>query len=60
MTVTLEYDIFWEALGWAKKNCPSYITNAGHQDEHGKYDVDKIDYFFADDRDAVAFMLRWQ
>jgi len=59
MTVTIPYTPFRDPLDWAKKNCPSYITNDLHQDGYNTYDHTKIDYFFSDDRDAVLFALRW-
>lgn len=57
--VTLTYDPVWKALEWAKKNCPSYITNDVHCDENNTYVITKIDYFFGDEQDAVWFLLRW-
>lgn len=58
--VTLPYDPTWTALEWAKENCPSYITNANHFSAvTGWYDSNKIDYFFGNDAEATAFMLRW-
>ena len=58
MTVTLPYDPIWEPLEWAKKYCPSYITNDIHK--HGNsYDAKRIDYFFATEKDAMWFVLRW-
>lgn len=57
--VTLPYDPVWTPLDWAKKNCPSYITNDVHQDGYYTYDNTKIDYFFGNERDAVFFSLRW-
>lgn len=59
MTVTLPYSPFWEPLDWAKEHCPSYITNDLHQDGYNTYDHTKIDYHFADEKDAVIFMLWW-
>lgn len=56
--VTLPYDPVWEALVWAKKNCPSYITNA-ICDGYNTHDNNKIDYFFADENDMLIFALRW-
>jgi hypothetical protein len=64
--VTLPYDPAWQALAWAKKNCPSYITNAVHDDVFvfsgmsgpGVTDT-KIDYFFSDEKDMLVFILRW-
>lgn len=58
--VTLPYDPVWQALYWAKKNCPSYITNAVHDDVFsGMPDNTKIDYFFSDEKDMLVFILRW-
>ena len=59
MTVTLPYDVYWEALMWAKAHCPSYITNDTHMDEYNTYDDTKIDYHFSDEKDAIMFILRW-
>ncbi len=59
MTVTIPYGLTWSALNWAKENCPSYITNDMHQDGYNTYDKTKIDYHFADEKDAVMFILRW-
>ena len=60
MTVTLPYDPAWQALAWAKKYCPSYITNDVHQDGYNTYDTSKIDYFFGNDKEAMVFLLKWK
>ena len=60
MTVTIPYDPDWRPLVWAKEYCPSYITNDMHQDGYNTYDHTKVDYHFSDERDVIAFMLRWQ
>jgi hypothetical protein len=57
--VTLPYDLTWEALAWAKKHSPSYVTNDLHQDGYNHYDLYQIDYFFSDEQDAIWFKLRW-
>lgn len=61
--VTLPYDPVWEPLEWAKKHCPSYITNSVHEfvNSEGVFigDVDHIDYFFSNEKDALMFRLRW-
>jgi len=57
--VTLPYRPLWEPLDWAKKNCPSYITNDAHSIGNNSYDNSKIDYFFNDEHDAFKFALRW-
>jgi len=59
MTVTLPYDPVWQPLEWAKRYCTSYITNDMHQDVYNTYDNTKIDYFFANEKDAMWFVLRW-
>lgn len=59
MKVTLPYDPMWIAVEWAKTNCPNYITNAIHEDENGKKDYRRIDYFFSVDNEATLFALRW-
>lgn len=54
MKVSLPYDPTWKALYWAKKNCPSYITN------YASYGGNTtIHYCFGNERDAIAFTLRW-
>ena len=64
--VTLPYDRLWRPLeskgplDWAKEHCPSYITNDVHMCGYNSYDVNRIDYFFGDDRDALIFTLKWQ
>jgi hypothetical protein len=58
--VTLPYDQSdIQAFVWAQENCPSYITNYVHQCGYNSYDVNRIDYFFGDDRDALIFTLKW-
>ena len=67
--ITIPYTPYREALDWAKENCPSYITNDFHfceagngsngNDWYGSYDHTKIDYFFAEEKDATLFALRW-
>jgi hypothetical protein len=58
MTITIPYSPLWEPLDWAKENCPSYITNDLHRNGC-IYDHRKIDYFFADEKDALMFALKW-
>jgi hypothetical protein len=50
--IVLAYDPDWQALRWAKENCSSYITNTATEDT-------KICYYFREERDATAFVLRW-
>jgi hypothetical protein len=56
--VVLPYDSEWSALEWAIEHCPSYITNQAvvRPETEGWYD---IAYYFAEESDAVMFMLRW-
>jgi len=58
MTVTLPYDPVWKPLEWAKRYCPSYITNDIHKYDNS-YDAKRIDYFFGNEKDAMWFVLRW-
>lgn len=50
----------YEAIKWAKKYCPHYITNQYHGNHHGN---DLIDFFFLDQPEARKemnwFILRW-
>ena len=50
--VILPYDPEWRALRWAKKHCPSYITNQADVNR-------KIVYYFSDEQEAMLFTLRW-
>jgi hypothetical protein len=56
--VTLPYDPVWEAADWAKKHCVSYITNNVHPRERAG-EIIYIDHFFADEKDATLFRLKW-
>jgi len=56
--ITLPYDPQWKALAWAKEHCPGYITNDVAENV-GIRSVVQIDYFFASERDATWFALRW-
>lgn len=58
MQVALSYDDVdnYEAMRWAKKYCPSYTSN------HASYDRDNrivVNYCFCNEKDAIAFTLRW-
>jgi hypothetical protein len=61
--VTLPYDASWSALNWAKKHCPSYITNEASKEKNQHQSFSRrmyyIDYLFSDERDAMIFSLRW-
>ncbi len=59
MKVTLPYDPVWRPLVWAKKHCPSYITNDVHRNTGEPGKSVQIDYFFGNERDAMWFTLRW-
>ena len=59
MIVTLPYDPLWRPLVWAKEHCPSYITNDLHKNEYEQYDLEKIDYFFSEEKDVIWFKLKW-
>lgn len=58
-TVVLPYDPTWKALEWAKANCKSYITNDGVIDQFPNNRFTRIEYFFANEKDATMFRLRW-
>lgn len=67
MKVTLLYDPLWEALDWAKKYCPSYITNSAapvkpifKPRDQMELTYVYIDYYFGSEKDAILFSLRWQ
>ena len=69
--VTIAYDPHWEALEWAKKHCPSYITNDvkrtipdSDQEVEGfryviRYHARIVNYYFSEEEDAALFALRW-
>jgi hypothetical protein len=65
MKVTLPYDPSWQALAWAKNNCPSYVTNDADTTRlkpvaGGWVRADhRINYYFGNKQDAVIFALRW-
>jgi ferredoxin-thioredoxin reductase catalytic subunit len=44
-----------QALSWAEKNCPSYITNDAVQ-KHGEY---YYRFYFSREQDRMWFALRW-
>lgn len=44
-----------QALSWAKKNCPSYITN----DALRKDDKWYYRFYFGQEKDIIMFLLRW-
>ena len=45
----------FEPLQWAKKNCPSYITNYAVQ-KQGEY---YYRFYFGREQDQIMFALRW-
>ena len=45
----------FEPLLWAKKNCPSYITNDAVQ-KQGEY---YYRFYFGNEKDQLMFLLRW-
>ena len=49
------YDSVYWPIGWAKKHCPSYITNEAVQ-KNGDY---YYRFYFADQQDQLWFQLRW-
>ena len=62
MKVSLPYDPTWQALTWAKRNCPSYITNDADTEtniKEGYSFVTHINYYFGNENEALMFKLRW-
>lgn len=66
-TVSLPYNAItlFEITDWAKENCSSYITNKACKIEQTSVDgvvycAYNIEYYFCNERDAVAFILRWR
>jgi hypothetical protein len=57
--VTLKYDPIWKALDWAKKHCPSYITNDASLANELSDRVYYINYYFGNEQDAIIFKLKW-
>jgi len=62
--VVLKYDPTWTALEWAKKHCPSYITNDAKPVEPRRSMADYmnpvyINYYFGNEHEAFLFKLRW-
>jgi hypothetical protein len=51
------------ALEWAKTNCPHYITNDWHMTGYHQWDINLVDFFFADNdvgrKEMLMFALRW-
>jgi len=43
----------YEPLQWAKKNCPSYITNDVCRD------TNCYRFYFSDEKDYILTVLRW-
>jgi hypothetical protein len=65
-SVTLLYDPTWRALEWAKQYCASYITNTMNYEDREQFPgtyhfarIMRITYYFANERDATMFRLRW-
>lgn len=66
--VTLPYDPydFGKALTWARNHCPSYNTysvcaHVKMETDPGdrQVDIDRITYYFDEEKDAILFALRW-
>ena len=49
------YQAGYEPLEWAKKNCPSYITNDAVQ-KNGDY---YYRFYFGREQDLLIFSLKW-
>jgi hypothetical protein len=60
--IILPYQSSWDALHWAKKNCPSYITCDVHRvmiSGQEYFDSNFVEYYFSCDNDATMFALKW-
>jgi hypothetical protein len=59
--IVVDKDHAKEALEWAKKNCPNYITNDYHMVGYNDYDGSKIEFFFHPDakEEMMLFALMW-
>lgn len=55
LPVPKEWINAFEPLEWAKKHCPSYITNDAVQIGGDYY----YRFYFGNDKDRVLFALRW-
>jgi len=49
------HDSAYAPMGWAKRNCPSYITNNAVQ-KNGDY---YYRFYFGDEQDQLLFQLKW-
>lgn len=58
--VAIPYDVTWKAVDWAKKNCPSYVTNYVLEEKVKMTQRPIICYVFSDEKDAIIFALRWK
>ena len=55
------YDRFIDAGLWAQDNCPSFVTySIVDVSDHTLYFDQVAEYVFRDERDAVAFALKWK
>jgi len=59
--VTVHYRKYNDALEWAKKYCPGYITNDYHQCGPDEFSPSYYDFFFSlnTEEDMTAFKLHW-
>lgn len=57
--VSLPYDSSWAPLEWAKKHCPSYISNTVYANFTGAQPTSVVQYYFSSEKDATLFLLRW-
>jgi hypothetical protein len=57
ITVSLPHVYEWNARNWASDNCESYLSCT----MYGSFGVDgsRVDYHFADEKDAMVFKLKW-
>ena len=58
-TITLPHEYEWNASEWAKEHCPSYLSATAHIRAGRNLPASKVEYHFADEKDAAIFTLRW-
>ena len=55
------YDRFIDAGLWAQDHCPSFVTySIQDASDHTLYFDQVAEYIFRNERDAVAFALKWK
>ena len=47
-----------KAIIWAKKHCPTYITNDGYLSDQFEVHI-RYRFYFGDEKEAMMFRLKW-